>query len=89
MKVNRVVEIYDKISEENVASVLLEMSSHDILNLLDDLMLNINDYPNELYDTYLLNKSQVLKLLNHMGRNNLMIDTSKFIYELNCYQIPK
>ena len=78
--------MYDKITEENILTVYLNITSLKILELLNDLVLNADDYPEEIYDPYILTKFQVVKLLYYADRTDLSVDTEKFIYELNCYE---
>ena len=68
MGVFRVIEIYDKMSEKNISTIHLGISSHEILTLLVDLVLNFDDYPEELYDPYFLDERQVLILLDYIGK---------------------
>ena len=82
----RAIEVYDKISEENIRTVYLNLTSRKILTLISDLVLNSDDSSEELFDPYILTEYQVDKLLDYVGRTDLLVDTEKFIYELNCYE---
>lgn len=86
MSLIRAIEVYDKISEENILTVYLSITPREILTLISDLVLNADDSSDELFDPYILTKSQVDKLLEYVGKTDLLVDTEMFIYELNCYE---
>jgi len=86
MSLIRAIEVYDKISEENILTVYLSITPREILTLISDLVLNADDSSEEQFDPYILTKSQVDKLLEYVGKTDLLVDTEMFIYELNCYE---
>lgn len=86
MKLERVIEEYEKKDDKHIARYVISLEANEILNLLDDLVLNEDDFPDEIYDPYFLTESQVKALLPFLNQP-LHIDFGKRIYELMCYEV--
>lgn len=85
MKLIRVIEEFKNSDDSLNKEYQLNISAEKIVEILDDLILNQDDYPDEIYDPYLLNKSQIEKLIPHL-KEKLKYDISKYEYYLSCYE---
>lgn len=85
MTLIRVIEEFYNTDESLHREYILSMKARDILEVLEDLDLNEDDYPDEIYDSYNLTILQVQKL-----RPFLEIDfepnETLYSYQLGCYQ---
>ncbi|WP_187478098.1 hypothetical protein [Amniculibacterium sp. G2-70] len=85
MTLVRVIEEFNNTDEKLNKEYILNIAAEKILEVLDDLVLNEDDYPNEIYDPYDLTISQIEKLkpfLNEKLEENLEI----YSYQLSCYE---
>ena len=55
------------------------------MELLKDLKLNEDDYPWEIFDSYILTENQVIKLYPFV-EDDFKFDFVNNIYELMCYE---
>ncbi|TJY66425.1 hypothetical protein FAZ19_05745 [Sphingobacterium alkalisoli] len=65
---------------------IISLDADGILNILDDLILNEDDFPDEIYDPYTLTESQVKKLIPFLDKP-LSLDFENNLYELSCYEV--
>lgn len=83
-KVRRVIEEYSKSDEYLHKDYTLNMTAEEIVKVLDDLVLNEDDYEYEIYDQYDLTKEQIQKLKPFL-KNDLNENLDKYLYQLACY----
>ncbi|WP_413533408.1 hypothetical protein [Empedobacter brevis] len=87
IKLIRYIEEFNNSDDRLHHEYELEISVEQILTELDDLILNKDDYPNEIYDPYLLTNLQVEKLKSFLKqKNSLKQDFHKYSYFLSCYE---
>ncbi|HMR19611.1 MAG TPA: hypothetical protein PKA53_09965 [Sphingobacterium sp.] len=86
MKLERVIEVYRKRDERNIGTYIINLDAEGILDTLQDLVLNDDDCPDEIYDPYTLTESQVKKLIPFL-QTSLHIDFESNLYELMCYDV--
>ncbi|WP_326981913.1 hypothetical protein VUJ46_16995 [Chryseobacterium sp. MYb264] len=85
MKLVRVIEEFSKKEEILHREYKLEITSTQLLTELDDLILNDEDYEDEIYDQYNLTEQQVQKLKPFL-KEFLKENFEKYTYELGCYE---
>ncbi|MDV7697042.1 hypothetical protein N6B72_08920 [Chryseobacterium soli] len=85
MKLVRVIEEFSKKEEILHKEYKLDITSKQIITELDDLILNEEDYEDEIYDPYNLTEVQVQKLKPFL-KEFLQEDFKKYTYELGCYE---
>lgn len=86
-KIIRLIEEYSNSDDSLNNEFELEITSEQILFYLNDFILNKDDYPTEIYDSYLLSISQIEKLKPFLKVNKAFYpDFSKFSYYLSCYE---
>lgn len=85
MKRVRAIEEFSKKEEILHKEYKLDITSTQLLKELDDLILNEEDYEDEIYDQYNLTKLQVQKLKPFL-KELLKEDFEKYTYELSCYE---
>jgi hypothetical protein len=88
MKLVRVIEEFRKEDDCLVKEYLLNISSEKILATLDDLVLNDDDYTDEIYDCYFLSEDQ-LKKISPFLTEEINADFDTYIYQLSCYEDNK
>ncbi|TYR37428.1 hypothetical protein FXV77_05335 [Sphingobacterium phlebotomi] len=86
MKLERVIEVYRKKDECHINSYVINLDAEGILEVLDDLILNEDDWPEEIYDPYYLTESQVERLKPFLTEP-LHTDFENNLYELMCYGV--
>jgi len=85
MKIVRFIEEFSKKEEILHKGYKLEITSKQLIAELDDLILNEEDYEDEIYDPYNLTEVQVQKLKPFL-KEFLQEDFEKYTYELGCYE---
>lgn len=86
-KIIRLIEEYNNSDDSLNNEFELEITSEQILLYLNDFILNKDDYPSEIYDSYPLSTSQIEKLKPFLKVNKAFFpDFSKFSYHLSCYE---
>ncbi|ASW74903.1 hypothetical protein IQ37_12605 [Chryseobacterium piperi] len=87
MGLARVIQEFSKEEEEEVLhkEYELEITSTQLLEELGNLILNEDDYKDEIYDQYSLTQLQVQKLKPFL-KELLKEDFEKYTYELGCYE---
>lgn len=86
MKLERVIEVYRKDDDSHIGTYIVDLDATGILNILVDLVLNDDDFPEEIYDPYYLTENQIKSLLPFMECHP-EIDFERNLYELMCYGI--
>jgi ribosomal protein S15P/S13E len=87
MTLIRVIEEYRKNDDKHIGRYHLNINPETIIKVLDDLVLNKDDYENEIFDPYFLTESQIKKLLPFLEeKDGINLDYDKYIYELMCYE---
>lgn len=81
----RAIEEFNNSDEKLNKEYILNITPEKILEVLDDLVLNEDDYPNEIYDTYDLTLPQIEKLKPFLNKK-LKEDLQKYSYQLSCYE---
>jgi type IV secretory pathway component VirB8 len=84
-KLVRVVEEFNNEDEKLHKEYILNISTEKILEVLDDLVLNEDDYPNEIYDPYDLTISQI-KRLQPFIEEPINENFKLYSYQLGCYE---
>lgn len=85
MNLIRVIEEFRKSDTSLQKEYLLNIKTKDILKILNDLKLNEDDCPHEIYDSYELTKNQIRKLKPFIYEN-IEVDTQQYYYQLSCYE---
>ena len=85
MKLVRVIEEFSNENEKLHKEYILNIRSEKILIILDDLILNENDYPNEIYDPYDITIDQIERLKPFL-EEPLTEDFKLYSYQLSCYE---
>ena len=86
-KIIRLIEEYNNSDDSLNNEFELEITSEQILFYLNDFILNKDDYPSEIYDSYPLSVSQIEKLKPFLKVNKAFSPNfSKFSYYLSCYE---
>jgi hypothetical protein len=85
MKLLRVIEEFRNEDEKLQQEYILNITTEKILEILDDLILNEDDLPNEIYDPYDLTISQVEKLKPFL-EESLKENFGLYSYQLSCYE---
>lgn len=85
MNLLRVIEEYRKCDNKHIGRYTLKIDAKTITHVLSDLVLNEDDYEDEIFDPYILSKYQVEKLYPFL-EDNTNFDFGNNIYELMCYE---
>ena len=85
MKLVRVIEEFSNENEKLHKEYKLNISSEKILKILDDLILNENDFPNEIYDPYDITIEQIGRLKPFL-EEPLTENFKLYSYQLSCYE---
>lgn len=86
MKLERVIEVYRKTDERNIDTYVINLDAKGILDVLEDLVLNADDCPDEIYDPYTLTEDQIKRLRPFLEKP-LIMDFENNLYELMCYEV--
>jgi hypothetical protein len=81
MSVKRVINIFNKTTEELIREVHIDFIS---LENLKEIFKAKPDDP-FLYDSYPIEQDEKRRLTKYLS-GNLLFDFSKFIYQLDCYK---
>lgn len=84
-KLVRVIEEFNNDDEKLNKEYILNISAGKILEVLDDLVLNEDDHPYEMYDPYDLTISQVERLKPYLEKS-LKENFKLYSYQLGCYE---
>lgn len=86
MKLIRVIEEYRKLDGKHIGRYYLNIDAKTITMVLEDLILNENDYEDEVFDPYMLTENQMKKIYPFLKEDKLVFDYKNNIYELMCYE---
>lgn len=85
MKLVRVIEEFSNENEKLHKEYILNISTEKLLKILDDLVLNEEDYPNEIYDPYDITIEQIERLKPFL-EEPITEDFNLYSYQLSCYE---
>ncbi|WP_164126227.1 hypothetical protein [Sphingobacterium luzhongxinii] len=86
MKLERAIDVFRIKDKSHIGSYVLDLDAQGILQVLDDLVLNEDDFADEIYDPYTLTENQVKKLSPFL-KEHLVIDFTQNLYELMSYEL--
>ena len=86
MNLIRVIEEFNNSDEKLNEEYVLDITPEIMLEILIDLVLNEDDYPYEVYDTYPISQDDIQKLKPFL-KKQLKEDFSKYSYYISCYEL--
>lgn len=86
MKLERVIEVFRKKDERHLGTYIININAEGILKVLDDLTLNQEDSPDQIYLPYYLTESQFNRLKPFL-KEPLHADFENNLYTLECYEV--
>ncbi|MDM1072850.1 hypothetical protein HX001_10155 [Empedobacter brevis] len=85
MKIVRYIEEFNNSNDKLNNEYILDITPEKILEVLQDFKLNNDDYPNEIYDSYLLTILQLNRLKPFL-KDKLEENILKYSYYLSAYE---